>query len=301
MHESRCPCVKNNGMKNKLKFLEPWLWLLPSLVCIFAFVIFPFIKTIYSSFFIIRKDGSFASFVGVDNYKLLLNDPIFHSAIKNTVLFTIETVPTVLIVGFIFAVFSIKKCALSLFYELLLSIPCAVSLSVAAMIFQSMYNPNLGIINKLLGLNINWLYDERYALLALSVIQIWSSSAFAYIFFLNALRNIPKHYIDYAYVEGATLIQLVKYVYIPFCIPTSIYLLFANVSTSMMMMSLSNVLTNGGPQNSTVTLIYYIYSKFVSTGNLTITNAAAIIYFITSFLIYSGLFVFWKKSRDTTI
>lgn len=256
---------------------------MPCLLLLFFFVYLPFLKTCYNSFFLVDYRSIPQQFVGFDNFKHLFADPVFLKTICNSLIYTLITVPIALFLGTTFAMLTRVRTTTSVFYETIFSIPCAISSSVIALIFQLLYMPTLGLINKLIGLEIRWLYDQRYALYALAAIQVWSSSGFVFVFSLTALRNVPVEIVESARLDGANGLCLCTKILLPLISPTTLYLLFVNSVTSLMMMSYSNILTGGGPQYSTMTLVQYIYTKYISTGNSTLINAASVISFLISF------------------
>ena len=283
------------------KRFEPWFWLLPFVVLSMLFCFIPLAKTFFSSFFIVNNMGELLEFVGLENFLLLMKDEIFLKSILNTLKFTAITVPIVLFLGFWISLFSIKVKRLSFLHEFVLSIPCAISLPVAAMIFQTLLMPRVGFISKLLGVDFDWLYNPDYSIFALAIIQIWSSTAFAYVFYRNSFLKINSELIESAEMDGASFFQLVHFVYFPQSLKTTFYLVFANLSTSMLMMSLSNVLTNGGPQYSTITVAQYIYSEFINSGNMTVANAATIFYLIVFSPLIISFVVLLRKWRTESL
>jgi len=218
-------------------------------------------RTLISSFFIVNVKAQIANFVGLENYHILFSDYTFLRAITNTLVFALITVPTSVIIGFVLAVLARGRRSLSSIYETAFSFPIAISSSVIAMIFQLLYMPSLGILNKMFGCDIHWLSDEQYSLLALAIIQIWMFVGYNFIFSLTAMRSISKEITESASLDGASIWSLIMRFFIPLTLPTQIYLLFMNFSISLMMMSLTNILTSGGPHYSTLTVVQYMYSK----------------------------------------
>jgi sn-glycerol 3-phosphate transport system permease protein len=278
-----------------IRKIEPYLWLLPSLILFCVFIFYPFLQTIYKSLFIVDSLGHINKYVGFENYTYILSDPKFLQAIENTFLFVLLTVPTSKILGLLLALLANKRRKLSLFYETSFAVPMAMASSVTAMIFQLLYVPSLGIINGVTGLNIQWLNNPKIAMVSISLIQIWLSTGYAFIFLLSALRSMPTEVIESAQVEGASFLELLFKIYLPLISPTMFFLVSTDLAYSMMMMSLVNVLTDGGPLNSTMTIIQYVYKQFAATGNYTNANPAAIIAFIMAFFITILTFLWEKK------
>lgn len=281
-------------MKNKFTKLEPYMWLAPAFILFAIFTLYPFLKTIYNSFFIIDRFGTIQSFVGFGNYNKILTDPDFLQAIKNTVWFAVLTVPISKILGLALAILANKKRKTSVFYETSFAIPMAMASSVTAMIFQLLYEPSLGYLNMKFGLDINWLNDPKMAMLSLAIIQIWLSTGYAFIFMLSAVRSVPADLIESADIEGASPLRKIISIYLPITSPTMFFLIITDLAYGMMMMSLMAVLTDGGPFGQTQTVMLYVYKQISATGNLTYANPAAIVAFVLTF-VATMLGFLWEK------
>lgn len=278
-----------------LKKAEPYLWLLPAFILFAVFTFYPFLVTAFKSLFIVDSFGHLKRFVGLENYAYIFEDKVFVKSIVNTLIFTLLTVPTSKILGLLLALLANKRRRTSAFYEASFAVPMAMASSVTAMIFQLLYVPSLGLINGLFGLDIQWLNDPKFALLSISIVQIWLSTGYAFIFLLSAVRGISPDIIESASLEGATPLQMIFKIYLPLTSPTMFYLIITDISFSVMMMSLSNVLTNGGPQNATITMMQYIYKQIAGTANYTNANPAAIVAFLIAFAATMAGFAWEKK------
>lgn len=284
-------------MKRRVNFrrtLEPYLWLMPSLLLFGVFTFYPFVETITKSFFILDSRGSILEFVGFENYQRILTDESFLKAVRNTLLYVLMTVPVSKVLGFLLAIAANKRRKLSPFYETAFSLPMAIASSVIAMIFQLLYVPSLGLINTTLGLKIQWLNNPKIALLSIAVVQIWLSTGYAFLFMLSAVRSVSDDIIESAELEGAGIWQKIVNIYIPLTSPTMFYLVCSDIAFMMMSMGLINILTQGGPQNSTITVIYYVFRQFSGSGNYTMANPAAVIAFCMTF-IATGVSFLWEK------
>lgn len=285
--------MKRNKMK--VKYIKPYLWLIPSFLIFFIFTFYPFLKTIYQSFFLVNAQGEVTRFVGIENYLYILTDDKFLIAIKNTVIFTAFTVPISKVIGFLLALLANKRRKLSPIYETAFALPMAMSSSIIAMIFQLLYVYPLGLLNGVFHLNIRWLTDPKYALLAIGIVQIWLSSGHAFVFMLSAVRSVSNDVLESAQIDGVTGFQKIIKIYLPLTTPTLFYLIVTDLAYSMMMMGLVNVLTQGGPNNSTMTIMQYIYRQFAGTGNYTNANPSAVIAFFITLLCTLLTFIWEKK------
>lgn len=280
--------------KHYIRKLEPYLWLSPAIGLFVLFTFYPFLETIYKSFFIVDSAGNLKDFVKFENYAYILKDQVFLKAVLNTLYYTLLTVPISKILGMLLALLANKRRRTSIFYEAAFAIPMAMASSVTAMIFQLLYVPSLGFLNGILGINIQWLNDPKIAMLSIAVIQIWLSTGYAFIFMLSAVRSVPQDVVESARMDGATGFRQLISIYLPITSPTMFYLIITDLAFSMMMMSLVNVLTDGGPQNSTITIMQYIYKQISATGNFTNANPAAIFAFLLT-LAVSMLGFLWEK------
>ena len=277
-----------------LQTAEPYLWLLPAFFLFAVFTFWPFLQTIYKSFFIVDQFGNLKRFVGLENYTYIFEDKVFRKAIVNTLVYVLLTVPISKALGMLLALLANKRCKTSFLYETAFALPMAMAVSVTAMIFQLLYVPSLGFINGFFGLKVKWLTDAKVAMLAISIIQIWLSTGYAFIFMLAAVRSVPKEILESAEIDGAGPVRKLFQIYLPLTTPTMFYLIITDLSYSMMMMSLVSVLTDGGPQNSTITIMYYIFKQIGAAGNYTNANPAAIIAFLMT-LAATLLGFLWEK------
>ncbi len=283
--------------KNKrvMKRIEPYLWLLPSMLIFAVFTFYPFLETIIKSFFTLDSSGSIVRFVGLENYSIIFKDKKFLKSVVNTLLFVLMTVPISKIIGFVLALLANKRRKFSAFYETVFSLPMAVASSVIAMIFQLLFVPTLGFINTTFKLNIRWLTDPKWALPSVAIVQIWLSIGYAFLFLLSAVRSISDEIIESAELDGASPLRKVFTIYLPLTTPTMFYLVCSDITFMMMSMSLVNVLTKGGPNGASSTIIYYMYEQFSGSGNYTMANPVAVIAFIMTMIVTAITFIWEKK------
>lgn len=286
---------KHKSWKKFISRIEPYLWLSPAFILFIVFTFYPFIETVFKSFFIVDPLGNTSKFVGLQNYLYVLKDEDFVKSIFNTLLFVVLTVPISKILGLLLALLANRKRKTSMFYEACFAIPMAMASSVTAMIFQLLYVPSLGFINGTFGLNVDWLGDPKIAMISIAIIQIWLSTGYAFIFMLSAVRSIPSEVLESAYLEGASPFRQLISIYIPLTSPTMFYLIITDLAYGLMMMSLVSVLTDGGPFGATSTIMHYIYKQITATGNYTNANPAAVLAFIMTFITTMLGFAWEKK------
>lgn len=287
--------MKNNQVvvkKRKKPFsrVEPYLYLIPAFVFLIAFTYYPFIKNVIMSFFKVNKYREVRGFAGIDNYIRVLTDEKFLQAIGNTLIYVVATVPISIVIGFALALLARKQSRLSPVYEAMYALSMAVSASVIAMIFQFVYNPSMGILNKLLGTNISWLTDTKTALFSLILVQIWANIGYNFIFLLAGLRGVSEEVLESAQIDGATGSRLLTKVIIPMVSPTLFFLLVKDIAYAMTTCSFTLILTypvfhSGGPNGTTETIMSYIYGKGIAGTNYNAAFAATMVGFVLSSLL----------------
>lgn len=277
------------------KKIEPFLYLLPAIVFFIGFTYYPFFKTVFSSFFLVNSMGEAREFVGLGNYIHILTNPAFLQSIKNTIIYSLISSPVAIFIALMLAMVANKKTKMSPLYETMYMITMAVSMSVAAMIFQLMYNPTIGVLNHLLGTHLNWLNDKKIAMIALSLIAVWMNIGYNFLFILSAVRGISADVLESAEIDGANMFQRTFKVIVPIISPTVFYLICNSLAKNMMMSGLVLVLTQGGPQGSTETMISFMYKQSVNNLNYNDAYAAAVIAFILTGLAMMLSFAFEKK------
>lgn len=273
-----------------------YLYLLPALLLIICFSYYPFIETVFLSFFSINANNEVVAFAGLKNYMSVLGDKEFYSSVLNTIRYTVITVPMTLILAYAFAMLSCRTRKLSRVYETMLALPMAVSMSAATTIFNLLLNPNIGPINYYLKLNIAWLTDKNVVIYTLCILGTWLHLGMAYIFLLSAVRNVPEELLESARLDGASVMKQIFHIYVPITSPTLFYLLATNLAQAMMMSDLVIALTQGGTSSSpTSTIIYYMYRKAFYTYNYGQAYASAVLAFVISFGLILASFIIEKR------
>lgn len=271
--------------KRIFKNVEPYLYLIPAFALLLLFTYYPFVKNTVLSFFTVNKFREIKEFAGLANYIRVLTDETFLQAIGNTLVFVITTVPVSIVIGLVLALLAKKRRKTSSVYEAMYALSMAISVSVVAMIFQFAFNPSMGIINKVTGLDISWLTDPKTALKAIILIQIWANVGYNFIFLLSALRGMSEEIIESAKVDGATGIRLLTKIILPMISPTLLFLLMKDIAYAMTTCSFTLILTypvfhNGGPNGTTEMIMSYVYGKGIAGTNYNAAFAATTVGFV---------------------
>lgn len=274
---------------------EPFLYLIPCLFFVVLFVYYPFIKTIVNSFFFINKEGVARRFAGLTNYIELFQDPVFYLAVKNSLIYACVVVPSSLILSMVFALLANKKGIFNQFSTVAFLIPMSVSVSIAAMIFNLLLNPTIGLFDYILNINIPWFTDSHYALMGLAIFNIWLSIGFNFLFLTAAMRNLQNDVMESADIAGANWFQKTVYIVLPLISPTLFFLFCTSTISSLMMASPVLVLTKGGPNLSTTTLVYLMYTQAYQNGYYGYSFALSVVIFLIIGSLLALTFKFEKK------
>ena len=220
---------------------------------------------IFTSFFDATM-GREDIFVGLANYKELFQDPVFWKALWNTMIIVVVSVPVTC--GFSLwvasAISKMPVAATSLF-RCIFYLPVVTGSVAVTMVWKWMFNNYYGVFNYigtstgLIEKNINWLGDPKYALGCIILILLTTSVGQPIVLYVSALDNVDKSLVEAAEVDGATPMQAFWKIKWPQMMPTTLYILVITTINSFQCFALIQLLTAGGPRNSTMTIMYYIY------------------------------------------
>ncbi len=288
--------MKKAPLYGKKSNLAPYFFLIPAMLVFLCFVFYPFLQTIIKSFTITDTRGNIAKFVGLSIYKNIFTDERFLNSLVISFKFAlIVGVPT-LCIGFLLAVIAMDKRKRSSIYETMFALPMAIASAPAAVIWLQLLRSNKsGLLNFILGTEIEWLLDADYAIYAVGLVTVWLSIGINYIFLLTGLRNVPKELIESAKIDGAGYFSRLKNIVIPVASPQIFFVLFFNIIASFQSFSQIRILTQGGPSYTTNVLVYSIYTKGIRDTRFETAFAQSIVLFAIILVITLIQFKFEKK------
>jgi multiple sugar transport system permease protein len=265
------------------------LFLLPSLVIIFLFSVYPLFRSFIMSF----QKGTLINqqYAGLENYQRVLTDPVFFRALQNTALFAFAVVPISLVLSLAIAWIIFEKVKYKSFFETIFFMPYVTSTIAIGIVFRYFFNGSYGIINYLLGLvgiaPVNWLDNVNMSMTTLIIFGVWTSLAFNIIILLAGMRNIDKEHYKIAKMFGATDGEIFRKITFPQLIPTFAFLLTVNLISAFKVYTQVYALFGGQPgiARSATTAVFYIYDKFHIAGRPGIAMAATVILFIIILLV----------------
>jgi len=260
--------------------------LLPAVVIIAAFVIWPVINSLYLSFHdwhLLRPDHPF---VGFGNYQAVVSDKDFWNALKNTVMFSVGTVPTRMALALLLALlFNSGGFPFSKILRAVVYLPHVASMVVISFIWLFLLDRDLGIISNTflpaLGLEpVAFLRDPKLAMPSIMAMSVWKSLGYETMVFLAGLQGIHREYLEAAAIDGANRWQVFWHITLPLLSPTVMFLAVIGVIFSFQVFDSIYVMTEGGPLKRTEVLVYYVYYHGFETYRLGYASALAYILFI---------------------
>lgn len=284
----------NTGKKKKLNW-TPYCYLIPCMLVFGIFLFYPFFKTIYLSLFMTDRMGQAKIFVGLGNYTDLLTSESFLNSLKVTLIFVVIVVIGGMLLGLIAAVLCNKAFPGIRAFSTAYALPMAIASSSAAMIFQIMLHPTVGIVNKLTGLDINWLNDPDTALICVAILTAWLNSGINFLYFSAGLGNIDETIYERASVDGASSVQQFFSLTLPGLSPIMFYTLVVNIIQAFQSFGQIKILTEGGPDEATNVIVYSIYRDAFFNYRFGSAAAQSVILFIIIMIITLIMFRLEKK------
>ncbi|MEU7892224.1 sugar ABC transporter permease [Nonomuraea sp. NPDC049152] len=242
----------------------PYLWVLPAVALFAIFKLYPIAWSFWLSLF--KTDGALQTFAGAANYRRLAGDPLFWTALRNTVVILVVQVPLMLAIAVALAVaFNSPLLRFKGLIRLGFFLPMITGLVAYGLLFAVLLNPQSGLVNWVLGLvgvpPVPWLTDTLWARIALGLALTWHYTGYNAVIFLSRLQSLPKDLYDAASVDGAGAWHRFAHVTLPGLRPVILLTLVMSTIGTLQLFDEPYVLTNGGPDNSTLTVGLYLYNN----------------------------------------
>ena len=274
-----------------------YIFLVPFLILFAMYTIWPIISSYYFSLLDWNGFDKSGTFVGLDNYVEIINDPLFWDSFKNTFVFMLFTAPTRMVIALIFAVIlNDKRLPFANIFRTALFLPVVTTMAIVGVVMIFIFDPIGGPINialrevGLIDRPIDFLNQSSTALNAAMGIHVWKWLGITLIYWLAALQTIPEELYEAARVDGASSFQLFIHITIPLLIPFVFIIFLLEAIFSLRVFALILTLTGGGPFFSTEVVEVYIYRwAFASTiPRLGYASAAAVFFGLTTMLLAIG-------------
>lgn len=272
-------------------FLEPLLYLLPFILVVSVFMVFPIITVFLNSFL---EDYNYLANtytgVGMGNFAALFADKEFLMSLKNTFLYVAFVVPVSTVIALAVAIMLNQKLKGSSFFQFVYFLPMVTATIAVGIVWKWMYHYDYGIINYALGVfgvePVRWMESPKMALAALIIYGIWTKLPFTIILFLSGLQTIGEQYYTAAKVDGAKPAKILFRITLPLLSPTIALVLIINIINTSKVFNEVFALFNGkpGPGYSLYTVVFYIYENFYHKMDVSIACAAAMVLFLIVFV-----------------
>jgi multiple sugar transport system permease protein len=255
-------------------------FVLPAVLALSLVTIYPVLTVLYLSLHRKLLLFDITEFTGLDNYRFLLADDRFWNALGNTVYFTATSVSLELLLGLGIALLLNRTFRFKGLVTALVLVPWAIPTVVSAKMWEWMYNSDLGILNHLLGMQINWLGSPFWAMNAAVAMDVWKTTPFVAILLLSGLKLIPGEVIQAARIDGAGGWSLFRRITLPLLMPVILVVLIFRTMDAFRVFDAVYVLTGGGPANTTETLSIYAYKVLFQTLQFGYGSTLSIVVFL---------------------
>lgn len=278
-------------MQRLRKSCEPLLYLLPFILVVSVFMVFPIITVFLNSFL---EDYNYLANtytgMGMGNFTALFADKEFLLSLKNTFLYVAFVVPVSTVIALAVAILLNQKLKGSSFFQFVYFLPMVTATIAVGIVWKWMYHYDYGIINYVLGVfgvePVRWMESPKMALAALIIYGIWTKLPFTIILFLSGLQTIGEQYYTAAKVDGAKTSKILFRITLPLLSPTIALVLIINIINTSKVFNEVFALFNGkpGPGYSLYTVVFYIYENFYHKMDVSIACAAALVLFLIVFI-----------------
>jgi multiple sugar transport system permease protein len=249
------------------KRFEPSTWILlsPWIVSLLVFGLYPFGFSFVLSFYDYSPlDPGNAKFLGLGNYAEAVKDPLFWTALRNTLTFVFGTIPFTTTLALALALALKRRFRGRDFFRAGFFLPTVVSIVVISLVWKGLYAPEGPLSTALQTLKVTaprWLLEPATALASIMAMDVWAASGYYMVIFLAGLQAIPEELYESAALEGASPWQRFVHITLPMLKPTFLFVLVVNSVRSLQVFTEVFVMTGGGPLNSTLTSVFYLYQQ----------------------------------------
>lgn len=255
------------------------IFILPALLGTVIFIVLPVIASFglsFTSWDLLNP----IKFVGLENYKLIFTEPLFFQILLNTIVFALATSVFGVIIPLVLAAILNSKLRGSEFFKTAYFLPFITPMIVIGIVWQWIFDPNIGILNRVLHMHIQWLYDTHFALPALIMVTVWKLIGYNIVIFLSGFASIPDNLYEAAKIDGANPAQTFFNITIPMLSPTIFFVIIITAISSFQVFDLIYLMTQGGPLDSTNVLVYSIYKNAFEYFNVGKASAMAYVLFV---------------------
>ena len=283
-YESALVQAEEEKTVQKKRKLPMWIiYLLPSMLIFAVFIIYPFINTMVESAFATTPTGQLTKFVGVSNYTALFTDSKYMQSLLNTLIYTAVTVPFTVIISLLLAVLSSSNMPGMGIFRTVFSSTMGISVAAGSVFWALMFHPTAGILSRAASVfgvgQIGWLTDANYALFSVSAVSILMNIGFSYLVLMGGLKNIDDAHYESVDIVGGGFFYRLRKVSVPLISPSLFFVVTISLINAFQSFGIIDMLTSGGPNNSTNLLVYRLYNDAFKNFRFGSASAQGIILF----------------------
>ena len=272
--------------KKSFKFrkkVEPYLYILPYFLIFILFIVAPAIAGLVTSFFNWQIVGV-QEFYGFGNYKELFADRLFFTAVKNTAIYSCIYITFSISSGLIFATLLNQKYKMRNFFRTVIFLPYVFMIPAVGVMWRWLMDSNYGLLNyylEILGIpRIPWLTSPNYSLISIAIVTLWESIGYCVVLYMAALQTIPAGLYEASKIDGANKWQIFKRITLPLLQPTTFFLIIITSIGAFKTFGQPFVMTGGGPVDSTLTIVMYIFNTGFKYGRLGYSSTISVVLFL---------------------
>ena len=258
-----------------------WLLLLPAMALLVAFTHWPAVATFIDSFYSTPRPRRPERFAGLDNYRQIVDDPVFWQSLINNLWYALGTIPVSIALALVMALWVNDRIAGRAFVRMAYFTPTVLPMVAVANIWLFFYTPQYGLVEQIAGAfglpARNWLGSNDTALAAVTIVAVWKEAGFFMIFYLAALQSLSPSLAEAASLEGASRWTFFRRVQFPLLMPTTLFVLVNAVINAFRTIDHIFILTRGGPDNATMLLLFYVYQVGFAFWDTTYAAALTVV------------------------
>ncbi|MBR2525270.1 sugar ABC transporter permease [bacterium] len=266
------------------------IFILPAIIGTLIFIIIPIFCSFGLSFTKWDLLNS-VDFIGLENYKKVFTEPVLVKILINTFVYAISVTFLGVILPLILAYILNCKIRGSEFFKTAYFLPFVTPMIVIGIVWEWIFDPNIGILNNILHMHINWLYDTHFAMPALIIVSVWKLIGYNMVIFLSGFSTMNNELLEASKIDGANEYETFRYISVPLLSPTIFFVVIITAISSFQVFDLVYVMTQGGPLDSTNVLVYSIYKNAFEYFN--VGKASALAYVLFAIVLILTLFQ-WK-------
>ena len=263
--------------------------LIPTFVALAFLFIYPAIRIFYLSFTTTNTITNISSFTGLENYRFIFSNEIFRKAFRNTVVFTLVKIVLEVTISLALAVLLDEHIPFRKYLRICYFAPVIVPVVASSIIFMWLYDPQLGPINQLLAFlhlpTSNFIYSEDSALRSIIVFAVWRGIGYDIIIFISGLQGISDSLVEAARVDGAGSRDIFFRIRLPLLRPVIAFVVMMGLIGCFQAFTEVDIMTGGGPDNSTLLMVNYIYGQAFGNAKLGRGAAASVVLFMVIFIL----------------